>query len=57
MENRKCVTLGEGLCLYFYRKRKAMGSFQTDKIKHGRGRPPEDLNYRQEENQKVQTSQ
>jgi hypothetical protein len=31
MENRKCVALGEKLCLYFHRKRKAMGSFQIDK--------------------------
>lgn len=27
------------------------------KIRHGRGKPPEDLNYRQEENQKDQTNQ
>ena len=31
MENGKCVALGEGLCLCFHKKRKAVGSFQVDK--------------------------
>lgn len=42
-------------CIYFHRKRKALGAYKLIKTRYEMRRPPEELGYRQEKkNQKDQ---
>lgn len=49
--------LGESLCIYVDRKekKKALDSFQNDKIRYDRGRPPEYLSNTKEKFEKKKT--
>jgi hypothetical protein len=56
MEERMYVMLERRFYFCSNRKIKALSSIEIIKVIFVRGRPPEDLNYRQEENQKDQTT-
>jgi hypothetical protein len=56
MEKGNLVYWGRGYAYISTEKGKLWVPSKLLKIRHDRGRPPEDINYRQEENQNDQTS-